>query len=209
MKLYDYAAAPNPRRVRIFLSEKNIEIETVQIDIRNSEQKSEAFLKLSPLGEVPLLQLDDGTCISQVHAICRYIEEIHPENPLLGRTPLEKAQVESSNHQLNMNGIVAVTEGFRNSNPMFEGRAIAGPNSYAQIPALAERGMLRVDNLFRDLDAHFADSEFIIDDYFSVADITAFATMDFARWIKKGIPKDYVNLQRWYDQVNARPSAKA
>jgi glutathione S-transferase len=209
MKLYDYAAAPNPRRVRIFLAEKNIEIETIQIDIRNSEQKSEAFLKLSPLGEVPLLQLDDGTCISQVHAICRYIEEIHPENPLLGRTPLEKAQVESSNHQLNMNGIVAVTEGFRNSNPMFEGRAIAGPNSYAQIPALAERGMLRVDNLFRDLDAHFADSEFIIDDYFSVADITAFATMDFARWIKKGIPKDCVNLQRWYDQVNARPSAKA
>ena len=209
MKLYDYAAAPNPRRVRIFLAEKNIEIETIQIDLRKLEQKSEAFLKISPIGEVPLLQLDDGTCISQVHAICRYIEEMHPENPLLGRTPLEKAQVESSNHQLNMNGIVAVTEGFRNSNPMFEGRAIAGPNPYAQIPALAERGMLRVDNLLRDLDAHFADSEFIIGDYFSVADITAFATMDFARWIKKGIPKDYVNLQRWYDQVNARPSAKA
>ena len=209
MKLYDYAAAPNPRRVRIFLAEKNIEIETIQIDLRKLEQKSEAFLKISPIGEVPLLQLDDGTCISQVHAICRYIEEMHPENPLLGRTPLEKAQVESSNHQLNMNGIVAVTEGFRNSNPMFEGRAIAGPNPYAQIPALAERGMLRVDNLLRDLDAHFAGSEFIIGDYFSVADITAFTTMDFARWIKKTIPQDYVNLQRWYDQINARPSAKA
>ena len=209
MKLYDYAAAPSPRRVRMFLAEKNIEIETIQIDLRKLEQKSEAFLKISPIGEVPLLQLDDGTCISQVHAICRYIEEMHPENPLLGRTPLEKAQVESSNHQLNMNGIVAVTEGFRNSNPMFEGRAIAGPNPYAQIPALAERGMLRVDNLLRDLDAHFAGSEFIIGDYFSVADITAFTTMDFARWIKKTIPQDYVNLQRWYDQVNARPSAKA
>ena len=134
MKLYDYAAAPNPRRVRMFLAEKNVEIETIQVDIRNSEQKSEAFLKLSPLGEVPLLQLDDGTCISQVHAICRYIEEIHPENPLLGRSPLEKALVESSNHQLNMNGIVAVTEGFRNSNPTFEGRAMAGPNAYDQIP---------------------------------------------------------------------------
>ena len=209
MKLYDYAAAPNPRRVRIFLAEKNLEIETIQIDIRNNEQKSEAFLKLSPLGEVPLLQLDDGTCISQVNAICRYIEEIYPENPLFGRTALEKALVESSNHQLNMNGIVAVTEGFRNSNPMFEGRAIAGPNSYAQIPALAERGLLRVDHLFRDLEAHFAASEFIIGDYFSVADITAFVTMDFAGWIKKTIPEDCVNLQRWYDQVNARPSSNA
>lgn len=209
MKLYDYAGAPNPRRVRMFLAEKNIEIETIQIDLRKLEQKSEAFLKISPLGEVPLLQLDDGTCISQVHAICRYIEESHPENPLLGRTPLEKALVESSNHQLNMNGIVAVTEGFRNSSPVFEGRAMAGPNGYAQIPALAERGMLQVDHLLRDLDAHFANSEFIIGDYFSVADITAFTTMDFARWIKKTIPKDCVNLQRWYDQVNARPSAKA
>ena len=209
MKLYDYAAAPNPRRVRIFLAEKNIEVETIQIDLAKFEQKSEAFLKLSPLGEVPLLQLDDGTCISQVHAICRYIEEIYPENPLLGRTPLEKALVESSNHQLNMNGIAAVTEGFRNSSPVFEGRAIAGPNAYEQIPALAERGLLRIDHLFRDLDAHFANSQFIIGDYFSVADITAFTTMDFARWVKKTIPEDCVNLQRWYDQVNARPSAKA
>lgn len=209
MKLYDYAAAPNPRRVRIFLAEKNIEIETVQIDLRKLEQKSEAFLKISPLGEVPLLQLDDGTCISQVHAICRYIEESHPENPLLGRTPLEKALVESSNHQLNMNGIVAVADGFRNANPLFAGRALPGPNSYAQIPDLAERGLLRVDHLLRDLDAHFANSEFIIGDYFSVADITAFTTIDFARWIKKTIPEDCVNLQRWYDQVNARPSAKA
>jgi len=92
---------------------------------------------------------------------------------------------------------------------MFEGRAIAGPNSYAQIPALAERGLLRVDHLFRDLEAHFAASEFIIGDYFSVADITAFVTMDFAGWIKKTIPEDCVNLQRWYDQVNARPSSNA
>jgi len=209
MKLYDYAAAPNPRRVRIFLAEKNIEIETIQIDLAKLEQKSEAFLKLSPLGEVPLLQLDDGTCISQVHAICRYIEEVYPENPLLGRTPLEKALVESSNHQLNMNGIVAVADGFRNSNPVFAGRALPGPNSYAQIPDLAERGLLRVDHLFRDLDAHFASSEFVIGDYFSVADITAFTTIGFARWIKKKIPEDCVNLQRWFDQVNGRPSAKA
>ncbi|MDB9948812.1 glutathione S-transferase family protein [Porticoccaceae bacterium] len=209
MKLYDYAAAPNPRRVRIFLAEKNIQIETVQIDLAKLEQKSEAFLKLSPLGEVPLLQLDDGTCISQVHAICRYIEEVYPENPLLGRTPLEKALVESSNHQLNMNGIVAVADGFRNSNPVFADRALPGPNAYAQIPALAERGLARVDHLFRDLDAHFANSEFVIGDYFSVADITAFTTIGFARWIKKTIPEDCVNLQRWYDQVNARPSAKA
>ena len=209
MKFYDCTTAPSPRRVRIFMAEKGIEIETVQIDLANGEQFSEAFKAINPLCEVPLLVLDDGTSISQISAICRYLEEIYPDNPLLGRTPVERAVVESSNQQLQMNGFAAGAEAFRNATPGFKNRAMPGPHNYSQIPELAERGQQRLDNLFSDLEAHLANSEFIVGDYFSIADISALCVIDFAKWVKKRIPEDYSNLQRWYDQVSSRPSAKA
>lgn len=209
MKFYDCATAPSPRRVRIFMAEKGIEIETIQVDLAKGEQFSDDFKKINPLGEVPLLVLDDGNSISQVTAICRYLEEIYPETPLHGRTPLERAQVEASNGQLQANGMFAAAEAFRNATPGFKNRAAPGPHDYAQIPELAQRGLLRLDNLFSDLDAHLAESQYIVGDYFSVADISALTIIDFARWVKKSIPKNCTNLKRWYDLVNARPSAKA
>jgi glutathione S-transferase len=209
MKFYDCTTAPSPRRVRIFMAEKGIEIETIQIDLANGEQFSEAFKAINPLCEVPLLVLDDGTSISQISAICRYLEEIYPDNPLLGRTPVERAVVESSNQQLQMNGFAAGAEAFRNATPGFKNRAMPGPHNYSQIPELAERGQQRLDNLFSDLEAHLANSEFIVGDYYSIADISALCVIDFAKWVKKRIPEDYSNLQRWYDQVSSRPSAKA
>ena len=209
MKFYDCTTAPSPRRVRIFMAEKGIEIETIQIDLANGEQFSEAFKAINPLCEVPLLVLDDGTSISQISAICRYLEEVYPDNPLLGRTPVERAVVESSNQQLQMNGFAAGAEAFRNATPGFKNRAMPGPHNYSQIPELAERGQQRLDNLFSDLEAHLANSEFIVGDYYSMADISALCVIDFAKWVKKRIPEDYSNLQRWYDQVSSRPSAKA
>ena len=209
MKLYDYKQAPNPRRVRIFMAEKGIEIETVQINLMKLEQHSDAYRKINPLGEVPALVLDDGSCISQTNAICRYLEDIFPETPLYGRTPLERAQVESQNHLIQMNGIIAGGEAFRNSSPNFKNRAISGPHAYPQISELAERGLRRNDNLFTDLNKHFADQQFLVGDYFSVADITAFCTMGFIRWVKKTIPSECGHLQRWFDQVASRPSSKA
>ena len=209
MKFYDCTTAPSPRRVRIFMAEKGIEIETVQIDLANGEQFSEAFKAINPLCEVPLLVLDDGTSISQISAICRYLEEIYPDNPLLGRTPVERAVVESCNQQLQMNGFAAGAEAFRNATPGFKNRAMPGPHNYSQIAELAERGQQRLDNLFSDLEAHLANSEFIVGDYYSIADISALCVIDFAKWVKKRIPEDYSNLQRWYDQVSSRPSAKA
>ena len=209
MKFYDCTTAPSPRRVRIFMAEKGIEIETIQIDLANGEQFSEAFKAINPLCEVPLLVLDDGTSISQISAICRYLEEIYPDNPLLGRTPVERAVVESSNQQLQMNGFAAGAEAFRNATPGFKNRAMPGPHNYSQIPELAERGQQRLDNLFSDLEAHLANSEFIVGDYYSIADISALCVIDFAKWVKKRIPEDYSNLQRWYDQVSSRPSAKS
>lgn len=209
MKFYDCTTAPSPRRVRIFLAEKGIELETIQVDLANGEQFSEEFKAINPLGEVPLLVLDDGTTISQVDAICGYLEEVYPETPLHGRTPVERAMVNASNHQLQMNGFTAGAEAFRNSTPGLKNRALTGPHNYSQIPELAHRGLQRLDHLFADLDAHLANSEFIVGDYYSIADITALCIIDFAKWVKKRIPEDCSNLQRWYDQVDSRPSAKA
>ena len=209
MKLYDYKQAPNPRRVRIFMAEKGIEIETIQVNLMKLEQHSEAYKKINPAGEVPTLQLDDGSCISQTNAICRYLEDIFPDTPLFGRTPLERAQVESQNHFIHMNGILAGTEAFRNSSPNFSNRAISGPHAYAQIPELAERGLKRIDHLFTDLNNQFANQQYMVGDYFSVADITAFCAIGFTRWVKKTIPSECTHLQRWYDQIASRPSANA
>ena len=209
MKFYDCKTAPSPRRVRIFLAEKGVEIDSVQVDLAKGEQFSDAFMKLSPLAEVPLLVLDDGTVLSQVNAICHYLEEVFPENPLCGRTPVERAQVDAFNGLLQMNGFMAGAEAFRNATPGFKNRAMPGPHNYSQIPELAERGLLRLDNLFADLDAHFADNQFFMGDYYSMADISGLTIVDFAKWVKKFIPENCVHLQRWYDQVNDRPSAKA
>lgn len=209
MKLYDYKQAPNPRRVRIFMAEKGIEIETIQINLMKGEQRSDAYRKINPMGEVPALVLDNGTCIAQTNAICRYLEDIFPENPLYGRNAEERALVESQNHLIQMNGIMAGGEAFRNSSPNFKNRAISGPHAYAQIPELAERGLKRIDNLFEDLDKHFAHQQFLVGDYFSVADITAFCTIGFIRWVNKTIPNHCSHLKRWHDEIASRPSAKA
>jgi glutathione S-transferase len=208
MKLYDYAIAPNPRRVTIFIAEKGIDIETIQIDLRTGEHKTPEFTALNPMQDVPALELDDGTCINQVNAICRYLDEVYPEPPLYGRTAIERAQVESWNHRIQNNGILAVTEAYRNSSPFFVDRAVSGPNGYAQIPELGERGLKRIGDFFTDMNAHFADHQFVMGDYFSVVDITAYMTVDFAKWVKMTIPKDCTYLQRWFDEVKARPSIK-
>ena len=209
MKLYDYTAAPNPLRVRMFLAEKNIEVEKVQIDLGKGEQFSKDFRKINPLCDVPVLELDDGTCISQVNAICRYFEEAYPDKPLLGRNALECALVESQNHQAQSGIGMAAAEVFRNPTPGFKDRALTGPHNYAQIPALAERGLLRVGHAFEDLNKHFANNQFLVGNYFSIADITVYAFIGFARWAKLTIPAECTELQRWFNEVKARPSAKA
>jgi len=209
MKFYDCSTAPSPRRVRVLMAEKGIEIDTIQVDLVKGEQFSEAYQKVSALSEVPVLVLDDGTTITQVNSICRYLEETFPKNPLHGRTPAERARVDSANSWVQMNGLAAGAEAFRNSTPGFQNRAMPGPHNYSQIPELAERGLQRLDNFFSDLEAHFESSEYLVDDYFSVADISALVCVDFAKWVKKRVPEDHKNLLRWYDQVSHRPSAKA
>jgi glutathione S-transferase len=209
MKLHDCQPAPNPRRVRIFIAEKGLEIPTVQVDLMNREQHSEAFRQLNPFCDVPVLELDDGTCISQVNGICRYLEAAHPEPNLYGADAKEQGLIAMWDNYAFTQGMSAVADAFRNTAKGFSDHAVVGPRSYAQIPALAERGRSRTQDFLDDLNKYLGEREYLAGDRFSAADITAMVTIDFAKWVKIEIPETHDNLKRWYEAVSSRPSAKA
>ena len=209
MKFYDCATAPSPRRVRIFLAEKGIDVETEQVDLGAGEQFCDEFRRVNPDCVVPALVLDDGTCLSEAIAICQYLEERHPEPALFGSTPEERALVSMWNAKIEQQGLWSVMDALRNYAKSFKGKALSGLDSYEQIPELAERGRLRAQRFFNRLDAQLADHRFMVGEKFSVADITALAFVDFAKWIKLEIPDDAVHLRRWHAEVSSRPSASA
>jgi glutathione S-transferase len=210
LRLYHAAASPNSRRVRMFIAEKGIAVPLVAIDLGKGEQHGEAYRAINPRRVVPALVLEDGTAIGEVLAIWRYLEEIHPDKPLLGATPKEKALVTMWERRAELEGFAAVMEGVRNAVPGLKGRAIAGPHDYEQIPALAERSKVRVSNFYRDIDARLAEVPFVAGDHFSAADITTLVTLDFAtRVLSMPVPSESSALKRWYDTVSTRPSATA
>lgn len=209
MKLYDFAPAPSPRRVRIFLAEKGVTLPTVQVDLRSREHMSEAFRTLNPWFTVPVLELDDGTAISESIAICHYLEAAYPEPPLMGRTPKEKGVIAMWEHRAEQDGFLAVAEAFRNSTPGMRGRAMTGAADVEQIPALVERGKARAERFFAALNERLADSEYLAGPDYTVADITALISVDFAGWMKLVPSDEQVHLKRWHAAVSSRPSAKA
>jgi len=210
MKLYQSNASPNSRRVRIFLAEKGISMPLVPVDLGAREQLSDAYAAINPRRVVPTLVLDDGTAISEVPAILRYLEEVHPEPPLFGTTPKGRALTAMWERRVELEGFASVMEAVRNAVPALKNRAIAGPHDYAQIPALVERSRARVRNFYADFDARLADVRFVAGDQFSVADITAVVTVDFATRAA-GLPmaNEHEAMKRWYDAVSARPSMEA
>jgi glutathione S-transferase len=210
MKLYQSNASPNSRRVRIFLAEKSISMPLVPVDLGAKEQFSDAYAAINPRRVVPTLVLDDGTAIGEVPAILRYLEEVHPEPRLLGVTPRTKAEVAMWERRAEMEGFASAMEAVRNAVPGLRNRAIAGPHDYEQIPALVERSRLRVRNFYADFDARLGEVPFVAGDQFSVADITAIVTVDFAtKAAGLPMPEQHVALKRWYDAVSTRPSMAA
>jgi glutathione S-transferase len=209
VKLHDFKMAPNARRVRIFAAEKQIPLELINVDLAESAQLGEAFRAVNPRLAVPVLELDDGTLITESVAICRYLEEIQPEPALFGSGPLGKALVEMWHRRVELEGLMAVAEGVRNSSAFFAGRAIAGPVDFEQIPALAERGRRRTELFQAMLDERLAGSEFVAGDAYSVADITALVACDFAKVLKIRVEERHPHLKRWYEAVSGRPSASA
>ncbi|WP_050479834.1 glutathione S-transferase family protein [Herbaspirillum rhizosphaerae] len=210
LKLYQSSGSPNSRRVRMFLAEKDMQVTVVPVDLGTKEQFSDAYRAINPRLQVPALVLEDGAAIAEVPAIWRYLELIHPANPLLGSSAKEQGVIAMWERRVELDGFAAVMEAVRNTVPGLQGRALSGPHLYEQIPALAERSLLRIKNFYADMNARLAESPFIAGEQFSVADITALVTVDFATGgAKLPIPEDHTALKRWYEIVAARPSAKA
>jgi glutathione S-transferase len=207
MRLYNCAAAPSPRRVRIFLAEKGIAIPMTQVDLRAGKRLGPAFQAINPDATVPVLEFDDGVRIADAVAICQYFEDIQPEPRLLGEGAEDRAVVAAWQRRAERDGFYAVMEAFRNATPGLKGRALPGPVDYAQIPELAQRGRARVLAFFDMLDAHLANHEFVADGRFSIADITTLVTLDWAKWIKLTPPENAANLRRWHASVAARPGS--
>ena len=203
---FDCSTAPSPRRARILLAEKGIEHETVQVDLRQGEQLSEAFRSVNPLCTVPALRTSEGVVLTDNAAIAAWAEACYPEPPLFGRTSLERADVASWQFRVEFEGLMAVAEALRNRSPAMVDRALPGPVNYPQIPALADRGLARVGHFFDTLDARLAGRQFIAADQFSIADITAVVVVDFARAVRVQPGEQHANLKAWRVAMGQRPS---
>lgn len=204
--LYDCSTAPSPRRARILLAEKGVAHETVPVDLRAGEQLGEAYRRINPQCTVPALRTEDGLVLTDNAAIAAYLEARYPEPALMGRTPAEKAEVAHWQWRVEFEGLLAIAEALRNGSPAMANRALPGPVDYAQIPALAERGLARLQAFFAALDERLAGREFIATARFSLADITAVVAVDFARVVKLRPGDAHPNLQRWRAAMAARPS---
>jgi len=204
--LYDCATAPSPRRARILLAEKGVTHETVQVDLRAGEQLGEAYRRINPQCTVPALRTEEGVVLTDNAAIAAYLEARYPEPPLLGMTPLEKAEIASWQWRVVFEGLMAVAEALRNRSPALAGRALPGPVNYEQIPQLAERGLARVRQFLLDLDTRLAGRDFIATDRLSIADITAVVAVDFARIVKVQPDERHPHLLRWRSAMAQRPA---
>jgi glutathione S-transferase len=204
---YDCLTAPSPRRARILLAEKGVAHESVLVDLARGEQFGEAFRAINPQCTVPVLRTDDGLLLTDNAAIAAWLEARHPEPPLAGRTPAERAEIASWHWRAEFEGLMAIAEGLRNGSPAMANRALPGPVDYPQIPELAQRGRARVERFVSTLDTRLAGREFVATDRFSLADVTAAVAVDFARAVKvKPDPQRHPNLVRWRTGLAARPS---
>jgi glutathione S-transferase len=202
MKIYDFAGAPNPKKLRVYLAEKGIKIPVEQVDIFSGKNRSPEFLRKNPLGGLPVLELDDGSYLTESLAIIEYFEELHPEPNMLGRTPLERArtrELERIGEIGVLNGVAAV---FQNTSPMFAGRI-------KQSPEAAESGRTRLLNALRALNDRIGSQQFVAGSTPSIADCTLLAALDFATFAGVEVPQEFGNVQRWVTEFRKRPSAKA
>jgi glutathione S-transferase len=210
LKLYDFTLAPNPRRVRIFLAEKGVEVPMEQVNTREGAQFQPQFLAVNARGTVPTLVLDDGTVLTESVAICRYFEETHPEPSLFGRTATQRAVIENWNRRAEIEGMTSVSDALRNTLPMFAERGLVGaPDGVPQIAALAERGKAMLERWLGHLDARLATTRFLAGETFSIADITAYISFETAKRLEYEVSANYPNVVRWLGEIAARPSSSA
>ena len=203
MKIIETRLAPNPRRVRIFLAEKGIEVPFEQVDLMKGDLKTDAFTKLNKLQRVPVLVLDDGTSICESIAICRYFEELQPNPPLFGTGPLGRAQVEMWQRRMELGLLNSVASAFRHLHPAMATLEVP------QVAAWGEANKPRALEMLQLLNEQLGTSRYVAGDAYSVADITAMVAIDFMKPARLVRPEGLANLERWYGEVSGRPSAKA
>jgi len=209
MRLFDFNRAPNPRRVRMFIAEKDLSIPLINVDLFSKEQLSPEYRAINPDCTVPLLETDDGVFIREGLAICSYLEDLHPEPCLLGNNATDRALVIQWNNIIESQGIDAVAEVLRNVSPGFRNHALPGPMQLPQLPDLVKRGQIRVMSFFDRIEEQLEGQRYLAGDAFSFADISLLATVDFADWVETRATATRPNLQRWYQEISARPSARA
>jgi glutathione S-transferase len=203
MKLYDGGRAVNPRRVRIFLAEKGINVPIEPVDIATQQHRTEAFAAINPMRRLPALVLDDGTVIAESVAICRYFEALQPDPPLFGRGALEVAMVEMWNRRAEFNLMGPVTTVFQHLHPFMK------PLVNPQVPDWGEANKPRVFEFLQFLDSELKNRPYIAGNEFTIADITALTAVDFMKVPKLPLPDEFANVRRWHANVSARPSATA
>ena len=203
MILYDGTRTPNPRRVRIFLAEKGIVVPLVQVDLAALEQRNPAFASKNPMQSIPVLELDDGTAISESVAICRYFEELQPDPPLFGTGAKGRAVVEMWNRRLDFGLFASIASVFRHSHPFMA--AMEKP----QVPAWAEANRQKVVDNLLILNEQLARHTFVTGDTYTIADITGQVAIDFMRISKLTVPDSCTHVLRWHALVSARASSGA
>lgn len=194
--------APNPRRVRIFLAEKGIDLPETAVDMRKREHKSPEFRAKNAMGQLPTLELDDGTCISETVAICRYFDESQPEPPLFGTTPVEKALVDMWVRRTEFTVMTPVGNFWRHAHPYTAALL-------TQFKDFGESNRETYKGAQKWLDRELADRPFLAGEAYTMADICLLTTVDFADWIGLPIEDGFDNLKAWHGRVSARPSAGA
>ncbi len=206
MKFYDCSTAPSPRRARMVIAEKRVDVETVEVDLRNGEQFSSDFMAINPRCTVPVLVTEGGETFCDNASIARYLEAEFPDPPLMGRGAVEQARVAEWIWRVEFEGLISVMEVLRNTSKAMKDRALPGPDPVAQIPELAERGRARGMKFFKTLDKRLADAPWVGGDAYGFADISAFVFVEFAAWVKMVPGEDLENLAKWREACAVRPS---
>jgi glutathione S-transferase len=202
MKIYDFALAPNPRKLRVYLAEKGLSIPLETVDIMSGANRTPEFLKKNPLGGLPVLELDDGSHLTESLAIMEYLDEANPDKTLLGRTPLERARVRETERLCELGVLSNIGTIFQNTSPFFAGRV-------KQSPEAAENAKNRLAGTLRVLDARMAGKPFVSGEQPTVADCTLFAALEFAAFAGVEVDPALTNVHRWWQAFKQRPSAQA
>jgi len=200
MKAYIFAGAPNPRKLIVYLREKGLEIPLESVDILSGANRTPEFLKKNPLGGLPVLELDDGSHLTESLAIMQYLEELHPTPPMIGTSPVERARVRELERICELGVFSSVGTVFQNSHPFFAGRL-------KQSPEAAENARARFASTLKVVDARIGGRPFVAGDRPTIADCTLLAAVGFAEFTGMALDPGLKNVTRWYEAFKQRPSA--